>query len=123
MKQTIFLVLLPLTLIVSSTAYSQITGLDREQKIQIVSGLESYGAILIEVDLTQQLLGQCNEINRLLEEQLKTKDEIIDNLKKQIEGYQKEVNIQDDEIRKQRKKNLVTVAGGAGLLILSLILK
>lgn len=123
MKQMRFLVLLLLTLTVSLTAYSQISGLSREQKVEIVSALESYDAVVIEIDLTQQLLSQCNEINLLLKAQLSTKDEIIRNLEEQIKTFEKEVDVQNSEIRKQKRKGFITMAGGAGLLILSLILK
>ena len=97
--------------------------MSREQKVEIVTGLKSYDAVIVEIDLTQQLLNQCNEINRLLEEQLKTKDELIRNLEMQIKTYKEQVDLQDVQIRKQKKKNVMTIAGGAGLIILSLILK
>jgi len=58
-----------------------------------------------------------------LEQQLSTKDEVINNLQEQVKTYQNQIGIQDTQIRKQRNKNFMTVAGGAGLIILSLILK
>lgn len=91
--------------------------------MEIVTGLKSYDAVLIEVDLKDQLLKQCREIVSLLEKQLSTKDEIIDNLEKQIETYKNEVGLKDNQIRKQKTKNFITIASGAGLIILSLILK
>jgi len=69
------------------------------------------------------LLEQCKEIGRILEQQLSTKDEIINNLQEQVKTYQDQIGIQDTQIRKQRNKNFMTIAGGAGLIILSLILK
>jgi hypothetical protein len=122
MKQMRFLVLLALTLFVSSTAYSQITGLDREQKVAIVSTIESYDAILIEVDLQEQLLTACKQMEVLLRQQLNLKDEIIYTLKDQIKGYKEEVGVQNKKIRSQKLKNGVLISGAAGLLILSIIM-
>jgi hypothetical protein len=116
-----FLVLLALTLTVSSTAFSQITGLEREQKIAIVSTIESYDAILIEIDLHEQLLDACKEMEVLLRQQLLNKDEYIYTLKEQIKGYQKEVNLQDKAIRSQKLKGNILIGAGVGLLILSII--
>lgn len=123
MKQMRYLVLSLLTLTLCSTAYSQITGLSREQKVEIVTGLKSYDAVIIEIDLKDQLLEQCKEINKILEKQLSNRDEVIINLQAQIKTYEDQVDVQDIQIRKQKKKNFMTVAGGAGLIILSLILK
>ena len=123
MKQMQFLVSLLLTLIVSSTAYSQITGISREQKVEIVSTIESYDAVLIEIDLTEQLLSQAREMNILLRKQLSLSDELNLNLKAQIETFEKQTELQNKELKKVKLKGLAT--GGAGILavVLMLILK
>ena len=118
-----FLVLLLLTLTVSSTAYCQITGLPREQKVAIVSTIETYKAVLVEIDFTEQLLSQAREIIALLERQLGIKDDMNLNLKAQIETYNKQFKIQDKEIKKIKMESLITKGGAVVLIILSLILK
>ncbi len=123
MKQMRFLVLLLLTLTVSSTAYCQITGLPREQKVAIVSTIETYKAVLVEIDFTEQLLSQAREIIALLERQLGIKDDMNLNLKAQIETYNKQFKIQDKEIKKIKMESLITKGGAVVLIILSLILK
>ena len=123
MKQMRFLVLLLLTLTGSWTANCQITGIDREQKIEIVSTLETYDAIIIELNLTEQLLSQAREMIVLLEKQLDGKDKMILNLQGQIDTFNEQVTIQDIEIRKEKRKKSLIILGGAILVLSSIIIK
>lgn len=84
----------------SSTVYSQITGIDRKQKQEIVSTLEAYPIVLQELNETQKLLSLSNEkvsklttINNNLELALKyevqkgeIKDKQIDLVEKQLDS-------------------------------------
>ena len=123
MKQMRFLVLLLLTLTINSTAYSQITGISREQKVEIVSTIQTYEAVLIEINLHEQLLGQAREMIALLEKQLIVKDKMLLNLEAQIKTYNEQINVQDKEIRKEKFKNVLIGSSGLVLVILSLLIK
>ncbi len=118
-----FLVLLLLTLTINSTAYSQITGISREQKVEIVSTIQTYEAVLIEINLHEQLLGQAREMIALLEKQLIVKDKMLLNLEAQIKTYNEQINVQDKEIRKEKFKNVLIGSSGLVLVILSLLIK
>lgn len=117
-----FTVLLLLILTGSSTAYSQITGLKRGQKVEIVSTLESYDAVLIEIDLTEQLLGQCNEMNDLLRKQLSVTEELNKNLKAQINTYEEQNDVQKKQLKSVKRKAKIGLAIGIGIGILGLII-
>lgn len=123
MKQMRFLVMFLLTLTVSWTASSQITGIDRDQKIQIVSTIESYDAVIVEIGLTNKLLAQCEELNLLYKSQITLKDKLINNLEAQIEAYNKTVEYQDKEIKRQRFKGMLTGTTGIIAVIIAIIIK
>ena len=123
MKQMRFLVMFLLTLTVSWTASSQITGIDRDQKIQIVSTIESYDAVIVEIGLTNKLLAQCEELNSLYKSQITLKDKLINNLEAQIEAYNKTVEYQDKEIKRQRFKGMLTGTTGIIAVIIAIIIK
>lgn len=112
-----------LTLTVSWTASSQITGIDRDQKIQIVSTIESYDAVIVEIGLTNKLLAQCEELNLLYKSQITLKDKLINNLEAQIEAYNKTVEYQDKEIKRQRFKGMLTGTTGIIAVIIAIIIK
>ena len=59
----------------------------------------------------------------LLENQLSGKDEMILNLKSQIETYNKQIDVQDIEIRKEKRKKSLIILGGAVLILSSIIIK
>ena len=59
----------------------------------------------------------------LLEKQLEVKDQLLSNLKAQIESFNKQINVQDKEIKKMKFKNLVAGGGVIVLVILSLVIK
>lgn len=88
-----------------------------------MTGLKSYDAVVIEVDLTQQLLDQCKQINVLLEQQLSTKDNMIENLMNQIKTYKDQVGIQDIQMKKLKRKGFFTTFGGIVLAIGALLIK
>ena len=123
MKQMRYLVLLLLTLTVSSTAYCQITGLPRETKVAIVSTIETYDAVLIELDLHKQLLAHAEEMIILLREQILVKDKLIENLELQVKSFNREIGLQDKEIKNIKIKSKVLIGGGIALVVLALILK
>ena len=123
MKQIRLLILLVVILSSSLTAYSQITGISREQKLEIVSTIESYKSVLIELDLQQQLVSQCNELNNIYKQQIEVKDQIIFNLQAQIERYNDKEGIYQTEIKKQKLKSRLTLFSGVLVAVLSFLIK
>ena len=84
----------------NSIVYSQITGISRDQKIEIVSTLEAYPLVLKELNLVYGLLDKSDKIiqNRTLELSMcgdendkllqinSNNEKIIDNLKLQLKS-------------------------------------
>jgi len=120
MKQIKFTVTLVIIMIMNWTAYSQITGLDRDQKIQIVSTLQSYDAVLIEIDLTDQLLTQCKKLNLVYEQRIKLLEEINENHKLKDETFNNENDYYKNKLKKEKTKTVIAAAL-AGVLAVILI--
>ena len=87
-------------MIMSSTAYSQITGISREQKKEIVSTLQQYPIVVRELELTKNLLNQSVLKNEVLVSQnksLKVKNENLlqrnELSEKQLEVYRRRQDI------------------------------
>lgn len=116
MKPIKYLTALLLMLSVSWTASSQITGLSQEQKVQIVSAIESYEAVKIELDLTHSLLSECNALLDMYKRRLTIKDKMILNLENQISNYKSMSETYELQIKKERRKNWIL--GGSGVLLL-----
>lgn len=83
------------------TAYSQITGISREQKIEIVSTLQVYPLVLNELDLMNETIVKLQDINILFYQEIK-------NYEKQVSIYE-ELNARSEEqieiLKKQLKQN------------------
>jgi hypothetical protein len=107
----------------SLTAYSQITGISREQKLEIVSTIESYKSVLIELDLQQQLTTQCNELTNLYKQQIEVKDQLISNLQLQIEQYNEKEGIYETEINKQKLRSRLTLFSGVLVAVLGFLIQ
>src|SRR5688572_52251 len=100
MKPLKNLLLFALILTESWTASSQITGISRDQKIEIVSTLETYPIVLKELDLHYEMLQRCEEIQDLYFEQVqKCDDQIL-----KLEAINSNNNEQIDLLREQLKK-------------------
>ena len=88
-------------LIGNLTAYSQITGISREQKIEIVSTLQVYPLVLNELDLMNETIVKLQDINVLFYQEIK-------NYEKQVSIYE-ELNARSEEqieiLKKQLKQN------------------
>lgn len=91
--------------------------------MEIVSTIKSYNAILIEIDLKNQLLLQYEKIDSLHQQQLMTKDKLIFNLESQIQTWRDQVNVQNKALRKEKAKTLFTGGVGVATIVLMLILK
>ena len=118
-----YLILLVVILQGNLTAYSQITGIDRETKVEIVSTIKSYDAVLIELDLTNDLLKEVRKLNELYLNQITIKNELILNLESQIITHRDENNVLGFEVKRQKAKSLFIGGSGIIILIISLIIK
>jgi len=83
----------------SSIAYSQITGISKEQKIEIVSTLQVYPLVLKDLDHYYELSISLQKTIDLLKGKIKEKNIFSDNLQLEIDLlleqkklYQKELN-------------------------------
>lgn len=101
----------------SWTVSSQITGISREQKIEVVSTLIAYPLVLEELSLTNELLSECNEINRIQSERIGfyMDNEVLYKgqvkvLEDQIELYKKQL------IRQKAKQGFIISAGVVGII-------
>ena len=97
------------------TQSSLITGIKKEQKLEIVSTLVSYPLVLEELYLTQDLLESCKKINLLYEQRLFNKDFQIENLNNQINAYEAQTKLFSRQLKKQRFKTFGVV--GLGVLV------
>lgn len=98
----------------SSIAFSQITGIDREQKQILVKALTNYDNIKVELKLTQEKLS-------LTELELAYREEQYDNLIQQIDNNKKMLSLQSEVIENQKeiikKKSRIIKPVGIGLSI------
>lgn len=88
----------------SWTAFSQITGISKEQKIEIVSTLEAYPIVLQQVKIQSDIIFNyekivkdnerqlilCDEETNKLQEVISNDKKIIDNLNLQLKSAKKE---------------------------------
>ena len=119
MKMTRYLITFGLILIVNWTSTSQVTGLKRETKIDIVSDLQSYGLTLDKLDLTNELLLSCKKINEIQEQQLLVKDKQINNLKGQISGLEQQKKLFKKQLTAEKMK--ASKIGGLGIVAILII--
>ena len=122
MKKTMYLVLLLCIPIQSLTAQSGIINISKEQKIEVVSTLVAYPLVLNELDLVNQLLDSCSEINMLLNSQLESKDRQILLLENAHEISEEQIELLNIQIKNTRKRSWVlpTLIGLSGGLILGI---
>ena len=104
------------------TAQSGIINISKEQKIEVVSTLVAYPLVLNELDLVNQLLDSCREINMLLNSQLESKDRQILLLENAHEISEEQIELLNIQIKNTRKRSWVlpTLIGLSGGLILGI---
>ena len=105
----------------SWTASSQITGISKDQKIEVVSTLIAYPLILNELDLTNKLLNNCKEINEIYSEQINVYKENEKLYKAQIKVLEKQQNLFSVQLKKE-KLNKFKIAGVGVLALVGVIL-
>lgn len=109
----------------SSTVFSQITGLSREQKVKIVSTLQDYPLVVEELEITKELLYVSKVLNQHLDERnstlakqnsiLKDKNNLTE---KQLEIYR----MQQKATKSSTGEKLLYFGSGVGLGALSVFI-
>ena len=105
----------------NSIAYSQITGISKDQKIEIVSTLVAYSLVLNELSLTNKLLDNCNEINAIYKDQIENYVANENLYKQQIKILEKQTKLFDTQLKKE-KLNKFKIAGVGVLALVGVIL-
>lgn len=82
------------------TAFSQITGISRDSKQQIVSTLEAYKILLDEFHASEILIINLNSIISDLNEKSSIQYEIIKNKELQIQNYKKQIELYNNRMDK-----------------------
>ena len=108
---------------VNSTAYCQRINIPLEQKIEVVSTLQSYKPIIKELDLTNQLLLSCKELNSIYSQQIDLKDSQISDYKAQISNFNEQKDLLATQIKKERLKGYVTAGVGIIGVIVAILVK
>ncbi|MCP4053633.1 MAG: hypothetical protein GY739_11300 [Mesoflavibacter sp.] len=121
MKQIRLLMMFTVMMFISWTASSQITGISKDQKYEVVSTLIAYPLVLNELSLTNQLLTNCNELNKLYKLQIKTYEDNEVLHKAQIKILKKQNKLFNTQLKKE-KLNKFKIAGVGILAIAGAIL-
>lgn len=83
----------------NSTAYSQITGISKETKQEIVSTLIAYPIVLDELGISKQLTLSQSELIGYLKKQITVTEEILENKDQEI------ANLNEQKTLLQKKKS------------------
>lgn len=105
-----------ITLTMSWTASSQITGIDREQKVEIVRTLKDYPLVKLELKKTQELNSSLQKQNISLESLLTSYQEQNKDLRKIISITESQLNITEKQLKTSRKGNGLLFFGGGVVL-------
>ena len=90
----------------SSTAYSQITGIDRDQKIILVTALNNYESLKLENNLLKKQMGFSEMQLALKQKEINQLNQKIDNLHKINNSQKTIISNQTKLIRIQKKKKI-----------------
>ena len=102
-------------------AQSEPINISKENKIEVVSTLIAYPLVLNELDLTNKLLINCNEINAIYKEQIKNYEANENLYKQQIKVLQKQTKLFNVQLKKE-KLNKFKIAGVGVLALATAIL-
>ena len=93
-------------MMLSSTAYSQITGIDRDQKIILVTALNNYESLKLENNLLKKQMGFSEMQLALKQKEINQLNQKIDNLHKINNSQKTIISNQTKLIRIQKKKKI-----------------
>ncbi len=86
----------------SWTASSQITGISREQKIEVVSTLTAYPLVIKEIEIMDEMLQTCEQIKMLFYEQIKTSEETILKLENINDKSEEQIELLKKQLKKKK---------------------
>ena len=107
----------------SWTASSQITGISKDQKIEIVSTLISYPLVLNELDLTNKLLDNCKEINEIYTYKIVMYKENENLYKAQISNLEQQKKLFDAQLKKSKNNQLKLIGIGLATVVTTILIK
>ena len=108
---------------VSWTVSSQITGISKEIKKEVVSTLVAYPLVLNELKLTNEALGVCNEIRAIQESEITIRDSQINNLNSQIDILDKQNELFRQQLKKSKGGTFKVAAIGVATIVGIILIK
>ena len=94
---------------VNLTAYSQITGISKEQKIEIASTLKVYSLVLDDLDYYYELSISFQKTIDYLKSQIKEQNIFSDNLQYQVDVLEEQKKLYEDELKRKKSHLYVFV--------------
>ena len=77
---------------------------------------------LQEIDKSNEIILNLEEQNKAFEEKSNAQEEIVESYKKQIVGSETHADNLKKEVKRQKRQKFITMAGGAVLVVLALLL-
>ena len=77
---------------------------------------------LQEIDKSNEIILNLEEQNKAFEEKSNAQEEIVESYKKQIAGSETHADNLKKEVKRQKRQKFITMAGGAVLVVLALLL-
>lgn len=93
-------------MMLNSTAYSQITGIDRDQKIILVTALNNYESLKLENKLLKKDMGFSEMQLALKQKELNKLYNKVDNLEITITSQEEIIKEKKNQIKIRKKRNL-----------------
>lgn len=91
------------------TLYSQITGISKEQKIEIVSTLKIYPLVLKDLDYYYELSESLQKTIDILKAQIKEQNVFSDNLQWEVDLLTEQKKLYEKELKKKKSHLYVFV--------------
>lgn len=91
------------------TLYSQITGISKEQKIEIVSTLKVYPLVLKDLDYYYELSESLQKTIDILKAQIKEQNVFSDNLQWEVDLLTEQKKLYEKELKKKKSHLYVFV--------------
>lgn len=88
-----------------------------QTKRELVKIITAQPLLLDKIYLQEQLIVNSNNLNANLKLELNNREQVIENLNKQIEAFKEEKNLFQTQLRKQKLKSLKV--GGIGVLVIA----
>jgi hypothetical protein len=105
-----------ITLSVSWTASSQITGISRDQKEQIVSTLQDYPLLKLELNKTAELNTNLNKLTDVLWDIIGNQEVVYQELVTKNEITEEQLRITKGQLKNAKKGDGLLYFGGGTLL-------